>query len=169
MTAPDDRRALIELTPELMRRLRDPRVVVGWILIAAGAIALFVGYWGVSGTLDPGKQLPYVVSGGLGGLFLLGLGVALVLHAELGETRRQVLDLRALIENRPTAPLEEMGRESHGPFPRDSENGALAALPRASSFHRADCAVLAGKAGVQAVSASDVNRRGLTPCRLCAP
>jgi hypothetical protein len=94
----DQRRALIELTPELRDRLRDPRLVLGWALCLAGAIALFVGYWGVSGTLDPGKQLPYIISGGIGGVFALGAGAALIFSADLGEARRQIGELRDLLE-----------------------------------------------------------------------
>ena len=93
-----ERRALIELTPELRDRLRDPRVVLGWALCVAGAIALLVGYWGVSGTLDPGKQLPYIISGGIGGVFALGAGAALIFTADLGDARRQIGELRELLE-----------------------------------------------------------------------
>jgi hypothetical protein len=93
-----ERRALIELTPELRDRLRDPRVVLGWALCLAGAIALLIGYWGVSGTLDPGKQLPYIISGGIGGVFALGAGAALIFAADLGDARRQIGELRELLE-----------------------------------------------------------------------
>ena len=93
-----ERRALIELTPELRDRLRDPLVVLGWALCVAGAIALLVGYWGVSGTLDPGKQLPYIISGGIGGVFALGAGAALIFTADLGDARRQIGELRELLE-----------------------------------------------------------------------
>lgn len=93
-----DRRALIELTPELRDRLRDPRLVLGWALCLAGAVALLIGYWGVSGTLDPGKQLPYIISGGIGGVFALGAGAALIFAADLGDARRQIGEMRALLE-----------------------------------------------------------------------
>ena len=36
-----------------------------WVL---GGIALFIGYWGASGTRELSEQLPYVISGGLVGL-----------------------------------------------------------------------------------------------------
>lgn len=93
-----ERRALIELTPELRDRLRDPRVVLGWALCVAGAVALLIGYWGVSGTLDPGKQLPYIISGGIGGVFALGAGAALIFAADLGDARRQIGELHELLE-----------------------------------------------------------------------
>jgi hypothetical protein len=64
--------------------------VGAWVCIAAGAIALLVGYIGVSGTLDTGEQIPYVVSGGMVGLFLLGLGAMLWLSADLRDEWRKL-------------------------------------------------------------------------------
>ena len=61
-----------------------------WLCVIAGAIALIVGYFGVSGTLETGKQLPYVVSGGLAGLFLLGLGALLWVSADLRDEWRKL-------------------------------------------------------------------------------
>ena len=61
-----------------------------WLCVIAGAIALIVGYFGVSGTLETGKQIPYVVSGGLVGLFLLGLGALLWVSADLRDEWRKL-------------------------------------------------------------------------------
>ena len=58
-----------------------------------GAVALLIGYFGVSGTLDPAKQLPYLISGGVGGLFLLGVAAALLFSADLGATRADIARL----------------------------------------------------------------------------
>jgi hypothetical protein len=61
-----------------------------WLCVIGGALALLVGYLGVSGTLETGKQLPYVVSGGMFGLFLLGLGALLWLSADLRDEWRKL-------------------------------------------------------------------------------
>ena len=61
-----------------------------WLCVIAGAVALLVGYLGVSDTLETGKQLPYVVSGGMVGLFLLGLGALLWLSADLRDEWRKL-------------------------------------------------------------------------------
>ena len=61
-----------------------------WLCIAGGVVSLIVGYFGVSGTLDTGEQLPYVVSGGMVGLFLLGLGALLWLSADLRDEWRKL-------------------------------------------------------------------------------
>jgi hypothetical protein len=64
--------------------------VGAWLCVIGGAIALLVGYIGVSGTLDTGEQLPYVVSGGMVGLFLLGLGSLLWVSADLRDEWRKL-------------------------------------------------------------------------------
>jgi len=76
---------------DVMKYLRNQWDRVGaWLCVVAGAIALLVGYLGVSGTLDTGEQLPYVVSGGMVGLFLLGLGALLWLSADLRDEWRKL-------------------------------------------------------------------------------
>ncbi|MFB7756784.1 hypothetical protein ACFC18_45515 [Streptomyces sp. NPDC056121] len=56
----------------------------------AGAAILVVGWRGVSGTPYPAEQLPYVVSAGLGSLFLLGISTALWLSADLRDEWRKL-------------------------------------------------------------------------------
>lgn len=53
------------------------------VSLVTGAVMLLVGWFGASDTLDPGVQLPYIMSGGVGGLFFLGLGATLWLSADL--------------------------------------------------------------------------------------
>jgi hypothetical protein len=52
-------------------------------LIAAGAVALILGWVGVSGEAFPAKQLPYLISGGIAGVFVLGLGTMCWLSADM--------------------------------------------------------------------------------------
>ncbi len=85
-----EKRALIEVSPDLAARFGDPRLPLALVAGVVGAVALLVGYFGVSGTLDPAKQLPYLISGGVGGLFLLGVAAALLFSADLGATRADI-------------------------------------------------------------------------------
>jgi hypothetical protein len=72
--------------------------VVSWMLVAAGVVCLIAGWVGVSATAFPGEQMPYVVSGGLVGLFLLGLGGVVWLSADLRDEWRELERLeRAVI------------------------------------------------------------------------
>ena len=65
--------------------------VGAWLLcIPSGVVALVAGYVGVSGTLETGKQLPYVISGGMTALFLLGIGALLWLSADLRDEWRKL-------------------------------------------------------------------------------
>lgn len=50
------------------------RPIVGWVLAALGAVALLLGYFGISGEALVAKQLPFLISGGLGGIALVLLG-----------------------------------------------------------------------------------------------
>ena len=93
------KRALIEVSPDLAARFGDPRLPLALVAGVVGAIALLIGYWGVSDTLDPAKQLPYLISGGVGGLFLLGVAAALLFSADLGATRADIAELRRSVED----------------------------------------------------------------------
>ena len=61
--------------------------------LVVGVLALIVGYVGVSGTRDTADQIPYVVSGGMVGLFLLGAGVMLWLSADMRDEWRKLDDI----------------------------------------------------------------------------
>jgi hypothetical protein len=67
--------------------------VGAWVCIVAAVVALILGYVGVSGTAYTSEQLPYIVSGGLTGIFLLGLGGMLWLSADLRDEWRKLDDL----------------------------------------------------------------------------
>jgi hypothetical protein len=146
------------------------RPFVGWALAAAGAIALFVGWFGVSGESLTAKQLPYLVSAGLTGIALFILaGVFLATDdvrrqfARIGELERKVDDLYALFV---TELADQPSASAAGPpVPR----GALLALPSGSSYHAPDCALVAGKSEAAPVTGEAVSARGLRPCRVCDP
>ena len=56
----------------------DWRQAVGLGLIGLGALAIMIAWYGVSGTLDPAEQMPYISSGGFGGAALIAVGVTLL-------------------------------------------------------------------------------------------
>jgi hypothetical protein len=59
-------------------------------LTVVGAIMLISGWVGVSGTNILSNQAPYVMSGGLGGIFLLGVGATLWISADLRDEWRKL-------------------------------------------------------------------------------
>jgi len=146
------------------------RPIVGWALALAGAVALFVGWWGVSGEALTAKQIPYLVSAGLTGvaLFIMA-GVFLATDdirrqfGQIAELQRKVDDLYALFA------ADMAAAPSDGARVAAPDAAGYVALPAGSSYHRSDCALVAGKREAVAVDAATVRDRGLSPCRVCSP
>lgn len=158
----------------------------GWILAAVGVIVIIVGWYGVSGQALVAKQLPYLISGGLGGVALVGIGAAMI----SAERRRQdtgrierleemVAELRGVLLSYPDAQPEWSGSGSAAGGAASgrtglSANGAEAgtsvvALPSGSTYHTPECQMVRGKDGVRTVTARSIEQRGLTACRVCEP
>jgi hypothetical protein len=79
--------------------------VGAWVLVATGSLALLLGWIGVSGTAYPTEQIPYIVSGGLVGIFLLGAGAMLWISADLRDAWRKLDGIeRALTAGQVGAP-----------------------------------------------------------------
>jgi hypothetical protein len=83
---------------------------------------LILGWVGVSGTSYTAKQMPYMASNGLGGLFLLGTGAMLWLSADLRDEWRKLDRIEAAIRehgaaglNTPRAAVTELDRRNAEP------------------------------------------------------
>lgn len=72
--------------------------VSAWVLVALGGLALVLGWVGVTGTPYTFEQLPFIISGGLGGIFLLGVGAMLWISADLRDEWRKLDQLLELHE-----------------------------------------------------------------------
>jgi hypothetical protein len=59
-------------------------------LVLLGGVALALGWWGVSGTGVAAEQNPYLISGGLLGIALIGIGCTLWLSADLQDEWRRL-------------------------------------------------------------------------------
>ena len=90
--------------------------VLGFTLIALGAILLVIGYLGVSDSPYVAEQLSYIASGGLGGLFLLGAGATLLILADLHDEWRKLDRVEAILSGQI-------------PFPTQAQSNGQAAAP----------------------------------------
>ena len=72
--------------------------VGSWVAIGIGAIVLLLGWIGISSTPHVAAQLPYIISGGLFGIFLLGIGGMLWVSADLRDEWRELHSIRAAVE-----------------------------------------------------------------------
>lgn len=147
------------------------RPVVGWVLAALGALALFLGWYGVSGESLTAKQLPYLVSGGLTGIALIVLAAAFLATedvrrqlARVDEMERKLDELYSLFVEDLTAP-----RPHSDDVATSTRALSVLALPSGSSYHRPECSLVVGKSDAVEVGAAAVRDRGLRPCRVCEP
>src|SRR5918992_4981946 len=89
----------------------DRIAAVAWVVIAV--VMLVVGWFSLSAETEAGDQIPYIMSAGIGGLFLLSIGIALWISSDLRDEWRKldVIDerLRHLTD---AGVLEEAAPES---------------------------------------------------------
>lgn len=76
----------------------DWRQAVGGALVVLGMLAIVIAWFGVSGTLDPGEQMPYISSGGFGGSALIALGVTLLISFEHSRDRDALAQVLAELD-----------------------------------------------------------------------
>ena len=70
-------------------RTQWDRLTAGACLVV-GLLVLLVGWWGASGTPFPAEQLPYILSGGVLGVLLVGVAATLWLSADLRDEWRKL-------------------------------------------------------------------------------
>jgi hypothetical protein len=158
------------------------RPVIGWILVGIGALLILIGWFGVSREAIVAKQLPYLISGGVGGVMFTVIGAYFLGTEELRKDsgrldrlERQMQELHAALLSRPDAPALDTAAE-FAPEESGSGNGhgaatkeRLVVLPGGDRYHRRDCAMVEGKSGASSLAPSSIKRRGLEPCPLCEP
>lgn len=79
--------------------------VSGWLCIGVGMLFLLLGWLGTSNTAYAAQQLPYILSGGIGGVFALGLGGMLLLSADLRDEWRKLDRIEHLLASIPESQL----------------------------------------------------------------
>jgi hypothetical protein len=81
---------------ELVRLLRNQwDRTTAFVTVVAGLVVLTAGWVGASGTRKVADQIPYIISGAVFGLFLLGVGATLWLSADLRDEWRSLQEIRA--------------------------------------------------------------------------
>ena len=89
------------------------RPYAGWAFYGFGALLVLIGWIGISGESVVAKQLPYLISGGIGGILLAILGAYFLGIEELRKDsgrldrmEKQIEQLHRLLLERPDAPPE---------------------------------------------------------------
>lgn len=157
------------------------RPYAGWAFYGFGVVLVLLGWLGISGESVVAKQLPYLISGGIGGLLLAVLGAYLLgiealrrdsgrlerLEQQVDELHRALLQRPDAPEAAPAAPSGSNGRHpgiDSGPAPATD----VVLVEAGTSFHRPSCALVAGKAATH-VDVAAATEQGLRPCQVCEP
>jgi hypothetical protein len=159
-----------EITPSVgfAWLIEGVRPYLGYVFIAAGLVALFIGWWGVSGTALVAKQLPYIASAGLVGVVLVAIGNRIFMtndlrrdSGRLDRLEQMVAELHAVLLARTDAVADAAPARTTGGKP-------FRAVPRGTSYHLPECSMVQGKDTV-GISRGEVTSRSLKPCRMCHP
>ena len=155
---------------------RATRPVVGWVLTGLGALALLIGYLGISREAIVAKQIPYLISGGIGGLALLIIGAVFLGTEDVRRDAARLDRLEAMVEQLHAALLvadpvaaEEIMTSGQADTAMTTGAPGVVVLPQGKSFHRGDCPMVDGKPAAESVPVERATSRGLVPCRLCTP
>ena len=147
---------------------------LGWILIGIGALLMLLGYFGVSRESLPAKQIPYLVSGGIGGMFLAVLGAYFLSTQELrrdsgrlDRLEQMVVELHEALLRRPDAPDPTAASASTNGSGTTTARKVLA-IDGGELFHRSGCSMIESKSAAE-LTAATARKRGLKPCPLCTP
>jgi hypothetical protein len=148
---------------------------LGAVLCVAGFVILAFGWWKISKEPIVALQIPYLVSGGIGGALLLGLGGVLLLAHDLRLDNRRLEAIEAAIDDLRDVLLVEAAKEAPAapaatpPAPAMAQvNGSAPYVQVAGGtrYHRPDCTAAAGKS---VTPLDDEAVASMVPCRLCAP
>lgn len=162
------------------------RPYAGWAFYGFGALFVLLGYLGIANESVVAKQLPYLISGGIGGILLALLGASFLgmeqLRADsdrLDRIEQQVAELHRVLLDRPDAPPVESLDAASAPadpaqangHPRgtaDDHPGLVTIVEAGETFHAPGCALVAGKAATS-LEATTASAQGLRPCPVCEP
>lgn len=142
--------------------------VDGWLLLAglcflAGAITLIVTWYKISGLALVAEQLPYLASGGLGGLALVIAGAGCLSAGRSARIEARLVDLLSIA----TEPVSAAGAERTAPAGSSARvDGPVFTVTGGTTYHRPDCRLLRGKE-TSSLPLGEATAQGLTPCPVC--
>jgi len=84
------------------------------LAVIGGGIALLLGWMGVGHTAFSAEQTPYLISGGILGLFLLGIGGTLWISADLRDEWHKLDRLEQSMTPESDRPAAQMGATERG-------------------------------------------------------
>jgi hypothetical protein len=149
-------------------------VADGWLLAAvlcfvAGAITLIVTWYKIAGLPLVAEQLPYLASGGLGGLALVIAGAGCLSAGRSARIEARLVELLHIA----TEPVTGATEPTDLALALEPTTGASAAadstvviVAGGETYHRPACRLTAGKE-TSRLPLNQAIEQGLTPCPVC--
>lgn len=157
--------------PDPAQRPARLAMYLGVLLIALGALALYLGYNGTATNALPQAQTPYLISGGLTGLALVALGgVTLAVYVLLrvqADLRTDVQEMKSSIRSL----ADSLAGQSAFRVQKDAPgaNGYVMLTRGSSTYHRPDCRLVTRTTDARPMPKEEAGQAGMTPCRVCTP
>ncbi|MGH9186407.1 MAG: hypothetical protein ACRD0U_11425 [Acidimicrobiales bacterium] len=155
--------------------IQESPISVGVGLVALGLIVIFLAWNGAASKDFVEGQVPYLISGGLTGLALVGSGLTVIV---VQTHRRESAVLTDKLDELIDA-VRAMGSAAGAGAtagPTAGPNSGPTAVPEhgiviagRSTYHVPTCRLVEGRDDLQAMNPEAATQRGLTPCRICKP
>jgi hypothetical protein len=140
------------------RQIRYLRIL-GLGFVVAGFVVIGFGWSGMAKVACPDCQLPYLLSGGAGGLGLVIVGATLLILSYIRATQ---FSFTEQVDRINQALVRVAGVAVGG-----ATDGHVVAGQ--STYHRPECRLVQGKTGLEKVTVATAQMSGLSPCRVCNP
>jgi hypothetical protein len=133
--------------------------------LTAIGFLLIVLAWNGAASLDFVQgQIPFLISGGLAGVGLIGVGLTLAVVMELRRSSAEVaIRLDQLSELLAGAAAATPGGPTAVP-----DDGTAVVAGR-TTYHRPTCRLVEGRHDLQVMGTAAATDKGLAPCRICEP
>ncbi len=134
-------------------------------MLGLGGLLLFLAWNGAASWNHTPAQIPYLISGGLGGTALVVGGVALaVLHS----LRRDLMSLGTKLDAVVEAVRVSSSTGAFAPSAVPDADGPRVVAGR-TTYHDPQCHLVEDRDDLQVMAPESARDRGLAPCRICDP
>ena len=146
--------------------LQSVLFVAGAILLPLGLVVIVLGWYGASKSPYQYDQLSYLISGGILGLGLTFAGGFLYFGAWLARIAADQREASRRLADTLLVLAEVVSHGSDRSVALPDAGAVLVVAGDGTTVHRADCALLAGRADLHPAGA---HAHGQAPCRVCKP
>lgn len=138
--------------------------ILGLLFVTAGFVLIGKAWDGAASINFTTGQFPYLLSGGFMGLGMIITGCTLLLLTTVRSEREVMSQKFDEVTRLLSRSLTRMQVSSNGVAGTGEQ-----VVAGETTYHRADCKILQGKAGLATLTIDQAAAEGLTACRVCDP